>query len=64
MDPNVIISPFAIKTESATGIELELTDFFTPAVIVLLLQHLFVTFAAGTASRHNGVVQHFSNLFL
>lgn len=46
MDPNVITSPFAVKTESVTGIELELIDFFTPAVIVLLLQHLFVTFAA------------------
>jgi ABC-2 type transport system permease protein len=46
MDPNVITSPFSVKTESVTGIELELTDFFTPAVIVLLLQHLFVTFAA------------------
>jgi ABC-2 type transport system permease protein len=46
MDPNVITSPFTVDIESATGIELELTDFFTPAVIVLLLQHLFVTFAA------------------
>jgi ABC-2 type transport system permease protein len=46
MDPNVITSPFTIKAESVTGIKLELTDFFTPAVIVLLLQHLFVTFAA------------------
>jgi ABC-2 type transport system permease protein len=46
MDPNVITSPFDVKAESVTGIKLELTDFFTPAVIVLLLQHLFVTFAA------------------
>jgi ABC-2 type transport system permease protein len=46
MDPNVITSPFAITTKSVTGTELQLTDFFTPAVIVLLLQHLFVTFAA------------------
>ncbi len=46
MDPNVITSPFTVKTESVTGTKLELTDFFTPAVIVLLLQHLFVTFAA------------------
>ena len=46
MDPNVITSPFDVKAQSVTGIELELTDFFTPAVIVLLLQHLFVTFAA------------------
>ena len=46
MDPNVITSPFTVKTESVTGTTLQLTDFFTPAVIVLLLQHLFVTFAA------------------
>ena len=46
MDPNVITSPFTVETASVTGIELELIDFFTPAVIVLLLQHLFVTFAA------------------
>jgi ABC-2 type transport system permease protein len=46
MDPNVITSPFNVKAESVTGIDIELTDFFTPAVIVLLLQHLFVTFAA------------------
>lgn len=46
MDPNVITAPFTVETESVTGIELELTDFFTPAVIVLLIQHLFVTFAA------------------
>jgi ABC-2 type transport system permease protein len=46
MDPNVITSPFTVEASSVTGIELELIDFFTPAVIVLLLQHLFVTFAA------------------
>ncbi len=46
MDPGVVTSPFTAKTMSVTGIELQLTDFFTPAVIVLLLQHLFVTFAA------------------
>jgi ABC-2 type transport system permease protein len=46
MDPNVVTSPFKVEVESVTGIELELIDFFTPAVIVLLIQHLFVTFAA------------------
>lgn len=46
MDPNVITSPFTVNTQSVTGIELELIDFFTPSVTVLLLQHLFVTFAA------------------
>jgi ABC-2 type transport system permease protein len=61
MDPNVITSPFTVKTESVTGIELELTDFFTPAVIVLLLQHLFVTFAAMSivAERRAGTMELF-----
>ncbi len=61
MDPNVITSPFDVKTESVTGIELELTDFFTPAVIVLLLQHLFVTFAALSivAERRAGTFELF-----
>jgi ABC-2 type transport system permease protein len=61
MDPNVITSPFNVKTESLTGIDLELTDFFTPAVIVLLLQHLFVTFAAMSivAERRAGTFELF-----
>lgn len=61
MDPNVITSPFTVKAESVTGIELELTDFFTPAVIVLLLQHLFVTFAAMSivAERRAGTMELF-----
>jgi ABC-2 type transport system permease protein len=46
LDPDIVASPFTIDTKTVTGIELELTDFFTPSVIVLLLQHLFVTFAA------------------
>jgi ABC-2 type transport system permease protein len=61
MDPNVITSPFTVKAESVTGIELELTDFFTPAVIVLLLQHLFVTFAAMSIvqERRAGTIELF-----
>ncbi len=61
MDPNVITSPFRVETQSVTGIELELTDFFTPAVIVLLLQHLFVTFAALSivAERRAGTMELF-----
>ena len=61
MDPAVITSPFTVEAESVTGIELELTDFFTPAVIVLLLQHLFVTFAALSivAERRAGTMELF-----
>lgn len=61
MDPAVATSPFAAKVDSATGIELELTDFFTPAVIVLLLQHLFVTFGAMSIvqERRTGAMELF-----
>jgi ABC-2 type transport system permease protein len=61
MDPNVITSPFTVDTKSVTGIELELTDFFIPAVIVLLLQHLFVTFGAMSIvqERRTGALELF-----
>jgi len=61
MDPAVATSPFTANVESATGIELELTDFFTPAVIVLLLQHLFVTFGAMSIvqERRTGAMELF-----
>jgi ABC-2 type transport system permease protein len=61
MSPNVVSSPFTVTTKSATGIKLELTDFFTPAVIVLLLQHMFVTFAALSivAERRVGTMELF-----
>jgi ABC-2 type transport system permease protein len=61
MSPNVVSSPFTVTTTSVTGIKLELTDFFTPAVIVLLLQHMFVTFAALSivAERRVGTMELF-----
>lgn len=61
MSPNVVSSPFTTTTKSVTGITLQLTDFFTPAVIVLLLQHMFVTFAALSivAERRVGTMELF-----
>jgi ABC-2 type transport system permease protein len=44
--PDVLVNPFRSQAESITGVQLTPTDFYTPAVIVLLLQHLSVTFAA------------------
>jgi ABC-2 type transport system permease protein len=45
MDPVVLVSPFTSDTHTLTGVQLTPTGYFSPAVIVLLLQHLFVTFA-------------------
>ena len=45
MDPTVLISPFTSQTQSLAKVQLTPTGFYAPAVIVLLIQHLFVTFA-------------------
>lgn len=46
MDPTVLVSPFRSETQGIATIQPELAHYFAPAVIVLLLQHLAVTFAA------------------
>ncbi|HMR62982.1 MAG TPA: ABC transporter permease [Anaerolineae bacterium] len=44
--PNILISPFRSEVTSIATVPLKVNDFFAPAVIVLLLQHLILTFAA------------------
>ncbi len=44
--PQVLVSPFRAEAVSVNNVELNSSDFFAPGVIVLLLQHLLVTFAA------------------
>jgi ABC-2 type transport system permease protein len=46
IDPAVIINPFRSVTKSIANVQPSESDFFTPAVLALLLQHLAVTFAA------------------
>ncbi|HSO28028.1 MAG TPA: ABC transporter permease [Anaerolineales bacterium] len=46
LDPNVIVRPFASETKSVAQTEPTSVDFFAPAVIALLLQHMAVTFGA------------------
>ncbi len=46
IDPAVIVSPFTVQFKDVAPIEPTILDFFAPAVIVLLLQHLAVTFGA------------------
>jgi ABC-2 type transport system permease protein len=46
MQPNAVTAPFTSETHSVAGVAISPVDFFAPAVIVLLLQHLAVTFAA------------------
>lgn len=46
MDTRVLISPFRSKSESILPEQPQISHFYAPGVIVLLLQHLCVTFAA------------------
>ncbi len=46
IDPDVLFSPFRSQTEPMAKRQPKLQEFFTPAVIVLLLQHLAVTLGA------------------
>jgi ABC-2 type transport system permease protein len=46
MDTRVLISPFRSQAESILPEQPQISHFFAPGVIVLLLQHLCVTFAA------------------
>lgn len=46
IDPWVLVSPFRSEVTSVAAIAANVTDYYAPAVIVMLLQHLTVTFAA------------------
>lgn len=46
IDSQVIVSPFRSESQGVATVQPELSDYFAPSVIVLLLQHLAVTFAA------------------
>lgn len=46
IDPSIIVSPFRSETMSVASVQPTISDFFAPAVLSLLLQHLAITFAA------------------
>ena len=46
VDPSVLVRPFEAVTENIAPVTVEPPDYFTPSAIVLLLQHLAITFAA------------------
>lgn len=61
IDSAVLVNPFTNETKSTLPIEITATDFFAPAVLALLLQHLAVTFAALSIVRErtSGTVELF-----
>lgn len=58
---SVLVNPFNADTTSLSSIIFTPTEFFAPAVIVLLLQHLSITFAALSIvrERRSGIIELF-----
>ena len=61
MQPNVMISPFKSEIKGLVNINITPAEFFAPAVVILLLQHLAVTFASLAIVREqsSGTVELF-----
>jgi ABC-2 type transport system permease protein len=59
--PSVLVNPFEAETNSLMNIIFTPTEFFAPAVIVLLLQHLSITFASLSIvrERRSGIIELF-----
>jgi len=57
----VLVSPFTVRTSGLSEVTFTPTGFFAPAVIILLLQHLSVTFASLSIvrERHSGIMELF-----
>ena len=55
IDPSIIVSPFRSEIKSIANVQPSIPDFFAPAVLALLLQHLAVTFAALSIVRERNV---------
>jgi ABC-2 type transport system permease protein len=55
ISPEVLVRPFRSQAESITKIQPTAMDFFAPAVIALLLQHLAITMAALSIVREHTV---------
>jgi ABC-2 type transport system permease protein len=58
---SVIVNPFNVETTPLSNIMFTPTEFFAPAVIVLLLQHLSITFASLSIvrERRSGIIELF-----
>ncbi len=45
LDPVVLVNPFTTETTGLSSENLGVTDYYAPSVLVLLMQHLSITFA-------------------
>jgi ABC-2 type transport system permease protein len=55
LDPNVVVRPFASDTASLQREPIAVIDYFAPAAVALLLQHMVLTFAAMSLVADRGL---------
>jgi ABC-2 type transport system permease protein len=55
IDANVLVRPFTSEARSTAAVQPDALQFFAPAVVALLLQHLAITFAALSIVRERSV---------
>jgi ABC-2 type transport system permease protein len=61
LSSGILVSPFSAKITGLFEVQLTVTGFFAPAVIVLLLQHVSITFASLSIvrERRSGIMELF-----
>ncbi len=55
VDPTVLVSPFDVTTSVLASVDLNVTSYYAPGVIALLLQHLAITFAGLSLVRERAL---------
>lgn len=55
LTPSVLVRPFVAETDKIVGGDVPLTTFYTPGVVIVLLQHILVTFGAMSFVREQSL---------
>jgi ABC-2 type transport system permease protein len=55
LSPEIIVSPFRSETQSVANLTPDITSFYAPGVLALLLQHIAVTFGALSVVRERQI---------
>jgi ABC-2 type transport system permease protein len=53
--PNILVSPFTADSELVTPVDIDITAYYAPGVIALLIQHIAITFAGLSLVRERSI---------
>ncbi len=55
LSPSVVVRPFVSETQAVVGGDIPLTTYYAPAVVIVLIQHVMVTFGALSLVREKAL---------